>query len=144
MENLNGIFESKIENHDELVNLAYKCFHKSEVNGNWILSHITSKKCIMYVIDNIITGFLLYSSNIINYICVDPEYRKRGIATSLINKIKHKKDKLTLYVRISNINAISLYRKMGFTIKCKKDDYYKFTEINEDGYEMEWKKKILF
>ena len=144
MEITGNILHAQNHNFEELINLANKCFHSSEVNNGSILTHIINNKCMIYIINSLIVGFILYSVNSINYICVHPDYRKKGIATSLINKVKSKKHRLSLFVRISNEHAINLYKKMGFVIKCKKENYYNFTDIKEDGYEMEWKNEISF
>lgn len=73
----------------------------------------------------------------ITNLAVDPIFRKKGIATQLIEYIiKIGKDcnisKITLEVRISNNNAIKLYKKLGFESGKNLKDYYKI----EDGIEM--------
>jgi ribosomal protein S18 acetylase RimI-like enzyme len=52
-------------------------------------------------------------------LAVLPQYRRRGIATALINEVKKlyeasNRERLTLAVEIDNPEAISLYKKMGF------------------------------
>lgn len=66
--------------------------------------------------------------NITN-IAVHPEYRKKGIASSLLGKIisfagSAALDFITLEVRESNINAINLYRKYGFQEVGMRKNYY--------------------
>lgn len=78
----------------------------------------------------------------ITNVAVLPEYRKRGIATLLIDKmIKVCKcseiTKMTLEVRESNFNAINLYRKFGFCPMGKRPKYYQ--KPIEDAIIM-WKK----
>jgi ribosomal protein S18 acetylase RimI-like enzyme len=60
-------------------------------------------------------------------ICVDPKYRKKGIAQKLIKK--HFDDNINnlicLHTRASNINAINLYNKMGYEhIAFIKNKYF--------------------
>ena len=62
-------------------------------------------------------------------VAVHPDYRKQGIATTLIVGLveelrKRESHCLTLEVRASNENAISLYRKLEFQqVGCRKNYY---------------------
>lgn len=62
-------------------------------------------------------------------VAVHPNYRKQGIATALIFGLVEELRKqesycLTLEVRASNENAISLYRKLDFReVGCRKNYY---------------------
>lgn len=72
-------------------------------------------------------------------IAVHPDYRKRGIGSTLIEKlIVLLKEKnvisLSLEVRASNETAIGLYHKMGFEIIGKRPGYYR--NPREDAYIM--------
>ena len=63
-------------------------------------------------------------------IAVNPDYRRQGIAESLIERlVSELKDKqvssLTLEVRASNAPAIALYRKLGFSQVGKRPNYYR-------------------
>lgn len=63
-------------------------------------------------------------------IAVNPDYRRRGIAESLIERLvaelKGKQvSSLTLEVRASNAPAIALYRKLGFIQVGKRPNYYR-------------------
>ena len=74
----------------------------------------------------------------INYVCgegritniaVHPEYRNKGIASALLEKmINFAESKslefITLEVRESNINAIKLYEKYGFQKVGERKNYY--------------------
>lgn len=65
----------------------------------------------------------------ITNIAVLPDYRKSGIASTLLEKITDyaiSKDIsfITLEVRESNINAIKLYEKFGFELVGKRKNYY--------------------
>lgn len=69
---------------------------------------------------------LFYERAEINYIYVSSEYRGIGIASSLINYIfdNYDLDSITLEVRSSNIAAINLYKKLGFTQCSVRKNYY--------------------
>lgn len=63
-------------------------------------------------------------------IAVHPDYRKQGIATSLIlgliDALEHRgSHSLMLEVRASNETALSLYRKLGFAKVGRRKNYYR-------------------
>ena len=91
-----------------------------------------------YYLDDKIVGFLnydlMYEKAEIDYIFVDNDYRRKHIASSLVDYLVNKcKDNdvenISLEVRKSNINATSLYEKHGFTEVATRKGYYK----GEDG-----------
>lgn len=55
------------------------------------------------------------------------EFRANGIASSLINQLKSetKNSKIILFVDTTNVKAIALYKKHGFTITSIKANYFK-------------------
>jgi len=63
----------------------------------------------------------------LNYLAVHPEYRRRGIATKMIDEAKRALmelgcPKINLQVRSSNINAKMFYKSIGFV----EDDVVSF------------------
>ena len=66
----------------------------------------------------------------ISLIFVEKEFRNTGIASTMINyHIEHNTKPLCLHVRKSNIEAISLYEKLGYIhISDIKNKYYNPTE----------------
>ncbi|NYB73908.1 ribosomal protein S18-alanine N-acetyltransferase [Sedimentibacter hydroxybenzoicus DSM 7310] len=65
----------------------------------------------------------------ITNVAVLPQYRKKGVATHLINKMIEickcsEITQMTLEVRESNIPAINLYKKFGFLEHGKRPRYY--------------------
>lgn len=74
----------------------------------------------------------LYDRIEIDYIIIDKNYRKNGIATKLLNYLENKYTKInniTLEVKESNNIAINFYLKNGFKKVTKRKNYYK----DEDG-----------
>lgn len=62
-------------------------------------------------------------------VAVFPDYRKRGVATALVNRVLKLKDEIglsfvSLEVRKSNQNAISLYEKSGFKEEGIRKNFY--------------------
>lgn len=75
--------------------------------------------------------WITFDSATICTLGVKTEYRKRGIATSLIDDMEtHLKEKytevenITLEVRESNLEARNLYTKLGFVEVTVKNNYY--------------------
>lgn len=94
----------------------------------------------MYEEDEV-KGYIIYDiiddrMEIIN-IYVDNNYRHQGIGTKLLNNIillakVNKFNNISLEVNVNNIEAICLYKKLGFTVEATRDNYYN----GEDAYLM--------
>ena len=81
-------------------------------------------KTVGYIGANNILGEVFITN-----VAVTAEYRRKGVATSLINELinRCKKEKalyLTLEVRRSNISAVNLYEKLGFSLVGERKDFY--------------------
>ena len=115
-----------IEVNRLLDNFNYK-LNKESFNNDFL-------KTLVYK-DNFIKGALvyqyIYNRVEIDYIIVDNNYRKMGIATKLLKYLEnsYKLDNITLEVRESNKEAINFYLKNGFKEVTKRKNYYK----DEDG-----------
>lgn len=84
----------------------------------------------------LIVLWLILEEGHIATLSVHPDYRKQGIAgsllqTALIEAARQKCSEATLEVRETNIPAQNLYRKFGFEIIGRRKHYYKDT--NEDA-----------
>ncbi|RLG77317.1 MAG: ribosomal-protein-alanine N-acetyltransferase [Thermoprotei archaeon] len=72
-------------------------------------------------------------------ICVDPQYRRRGVGKRLMQEVERVLVELfgvksiRLEVRVSNIPAINLYKSLGYRIVDKLRNYY---PDGEDAYVM--------
>ncbi|NMA50564.1 MAG: GNAT family N-acetyltransferase [Mollicutes bacterium] len=86
-------------------------------------------KC--YAINKQIVGFiigiLIDKEYDLEYVFVDSLFRKKGIATKLINSIVEDKkiSRIVLEVSDNNKKAINLYKKLGFSVINKREKYYK-------------------
>ena len=63
-------------------------------------------------------------------VAVHPDFRRQGIAEALVNALVENLQKmgshsLTLEVRASNVPAISLYEKLGFSEIGRRKNYYR-------------------
>lgn len=101
-----------------------------EFNGNPV------NKFIVIEADGKIVGFnnfmITFNSATITQIAVTREYRRKGLATILLNEMEKMFPKegedivenVTLEVRSSNLAAIKLYEKHGYEVVAKKPHYY--------------------
>jgi ribosomal-protein-alanine N-acetyltransferase len=85
-------------------------------------------------------GYLIVSRYVdawhIMNIAVSPDFRRRGIATALLERLFELTDDrsrrgYTLEVRVSNDGAIRLYERLGFTARGIRQGYY--TDNREDA-----------
>jgi len=89
-------------------------------------------------------GFIMYwdipyEIHLIN-IAVRPQFRRQGIASRMLNDMisyarSASKDIITLEVRVSNLAAISFYKKFGFIELFIREKYY--VDNDEDAIVME-------
>jgi [ribosomal protein S18]-alanine N-acetyltransferase len=88
----------------------------------------------------LLAGYLIVSRYVdawhIMNIAVSPDFRRRGIATALLERLFELTDDrsrrgYTLEVRVSNDGAISLYGRLGFTARGIRRGYY--TDNREDA-----------
>lgn len=84
-----------------------------------------------YYINNILVAFIhinkLYENMDIVNIVVDPDYRRRGIASSLLNyviSLFSDVSSIILEVNENNHSAIKLYEKQQFNVINKRLNYY--------------------
>ena len=80
------------------------------------------------VIGYVCFDYVLDEGHILN-LAVHPDYRRRGIATVLVkNALEELKLKgcrfVYLEVRASNLTAIMIYRRLGFTVVGERKKYY--------------------
>ena len=75
---------------------------------------------------------IIYERAELNYIVVDEEYRRKGIAQKLLDFVladlkNNMVENFSLEVNVNNKDAIKFYLKNGFEIKTVRSNYY------EDG-----------
>jgi len=69
-------------------------------------------------------------------VAVDPDHRRRGVASRLLRRLfelteDDERRGYTLEVRVSNLEAISLYERLGFSSRGIRPGYY--TDNREDA-----------
>jgi ribosomal-protein-alanine N-acetyltransferase len=96
--------------------------------------------CLGAFEDDQLAGYLIISRYVdawhVMNIAVAPQFRRRGIATALLQKLFEQTEDgsrrgYTLEVRVSNSGAIKLYERLGFTARGTRRGYY--TDNREDA-----------
>lgn len=134
-----------IEDAKEIFAIEMECF-----SVPWSLDSIETEllnedKKLYYVVEdaNGIVGYagawLVYDEGQITNIAIRPSARRQGYGAKLTSALieecfKRGMHEIFLEVRISNLSALSLYRKLGFTVKGMRKNYY--SEPKEDAYIM--------
>lgn len=71
---------------------------------------------------------------------VAPDFRRLGLAGALMNILEEVSDKkrcffVDLFVRVSNVVAVNMYHRLGYTVYRRVIDYYS-GEKDEDAFDM--------
>ena len=120
---------------DQIFNLEKEIFKNSALNKGYIETLIKGNNTFIYVylVDKKVCGYLMVLDSIDVYeilaIATVEEYRNKGIAQELLDKIKIKD--IFLEVRESNQVAISFYKKNKFKEISVRKNYY--SEPNENA-----------
>ena len=115
---------------------------------NAFLIEISDNRCARYLVAHIggkVIGYggmwLMIDEAHITNIAVHPSFRKKGVGHAVLKALidvalRNDADKMTLEVRVSNREALSLYESMGFVGAGIRKRYY--SDNNEDALIM-WK-----
>ena len=120
---------------EQIFNLEKEIFKNSAFNRTYLDSLIKADNSFIYtyIIDNKVCGYLMVLDSIDVYeilaIATIKEYRSKGIAQELLDKIKIKD--IFLEVRESNQIAINFYKKNNFKEISIRKNYY--SEPNENA-----------
>ena len=134
-----------IEDAKEIFAIEMECF-----SVPWSLDSIETEllnedKKLYYVVEdaNGVVGYagawLVYDEGQITNIAIRPSARRQGFGAKLTSALieecfKRGMHEIFLEVRIFNLSALSLYSKLGFTVKGMRKNYY--SEPKEDAYIM--------
>jgi len=120
---------------EQIFNLEKEIFKSSAFNKSYLDTLIKGDNSFIYVylIDDKVSGYLMVLDSIDVYeilaIATVEEYRNKGIAQELLDKIKTKD--IFLEVRESNQVAINFYKKNKFNQISIRKNYY--SEPNENA-----------
>ena len=113
---------------EQIFNLEKEIFKNSAFSKSYLNTLIKGDNSFVYVylIDSKVCGYLIVLDSIDVYeilaIATIEEYRNKGIAQKLLNKIKIKN--IFLEVRESNQTAINFYKKNKFKEISIRKNYY--------------------
>ncbi len=128
----------------EVLQLANRTLDESYEGGLFLhFARLYPEAFVVAEADGEIVGFILgtvqraYEARILA-LAVEPEWRRRGIASRLVNRFletfeRYGVKRITLEVRMSNQGALSLYEDLGFEKKGTLEGYY---GDDEDAYVM--------
>lgn len=124
------------ENHVAAIAQLEKLCFSDPWSENAIAYELTNRLSywLVAVEEGEVVGYIgsqsvLGESDMMN-VAVHPEHRRKGIAEALVNALSTElksRDNvcLTLEVRLSNLPAITLYEKLGFTQVGRRPNYYR-------------------
>jgi ribosomal-protein-alanine N-acetyltransferase len=130
------------------LNNKYSCTLKQYENFCQEALNLSNNNCFqsifLYTINDILVAFLnlriTFSDAEIDFICVEPNYRRKKIAENLFDffekkiLLEKKISKIFLEVGTQNETAIKFYEKLNFKKISIRKKYYK---NEEDAYVME-------
>lgn len=131
-----NVFQSlNAENIKDVAAIEKKCFKTECWSENLFAEEILdkNKRYFVCLTENVVSGFggymKIFDEGHIMNIAVDEKYRRKGIATEILNiiikdGIKNGIRAFTLEVRKSNTSAIKLYEKVGFKSVGIRPRYY--------------------
>ena len=127
------IVKADVNNHSDIINLGTKYDVDFQKHYDFSLFHSDYRNIYIYLVDNMVVGFCIIENTIdesnLLLIYVDKDYRKKHIATKLMNhyfnNLNSSIKRVLLEVSINNKSAISLYEKLGFKCINVRKNYYK-------------------
>ena len=89
------------------------------------------------ILDNKVIGCLLLTNKddgkLLDEIYLEEEYRNKGIGTDIIKNVLSDNNIVYLWVYKDNVKAISLYKKLGFSVIDETDSRYYMKYSNKVG-----------
>lgn len=130
----------------EVMEIDKKCFPDPWSEKSFIDEMENENTVYLVAYDDMVLGYAgmwcVFENADITNIAVSPDARRKGIGASLVAELiryaeEKNADNIRLEVRNSNIAAISLYKKCGFTQVGIRKKYY--SDNGEDALIMERK-----
>ncbi len=135
---------------ESMTTLYNQCFSKPWQMSDFqvYVTESNVRKCLGVFHGPSLVGLLAYQNvkgevDIIT-LCVNPDFRRQGIGSQLIESLKQEKDCISfnLEVNIENTKAIGLYLQHGFTKVGERKDYYLSSQgVAQDAILLQYKNK---
>lgn len=144
---MSWVIFTKMKPTTPLINISFSTFSKQDLPSVLVIERLTypSPWSEQQFIDSLnnpqtLTHLILKGNQILGYsialhaskftdllnICIHPQYQNQGFGRQLFNHLLTALDRKVVFieVRISNYNALSFYKKLGFkTINTRKKYY---------------------
>lgn len=135
---LDEVIQLKPSDVDDLIELERLCFDYNWTRDQFLMGLERGIYKILGVrIGGILSGYIAFSviedeMEILN-LAVHPDFRKQGLASRLLERafevcVKMNVAKSFLDVKVSNVAAIGLYKKFGYTQFGVRKKYYPDTK----------------
>lgn len=129
-----NVSEANIKDLNEIANIEKSCIINNTLSKQEIENMLNNKSYKTFTVNfnGELVGFIILQltdeANIVS-IAVKKEYRNLGLATKLINEAfnyskSNNINTISLEVAENNIPAYLLYKKLGFTLRRKRKNYY--------------------
>ncbi len=133
------LVKSSNENIDRLIEYKKRTIFEyakdlSEEEIGKINNYVTNKVSKLIkdycniIVDNKIVGCLLLTNTddriLLDEIYLEEEYRNKGIGTDIIKEVINNNGIIYLWVYKENVKAISLYKKLGFSVIEETESRY--------------------
>jgi len=129
---LNDNFANNECNISDLINMCSLYF----IDSNKTIYYVEKISSDM-VCQNVVS-LCFVKHKVLYCVATHKEYQNLGYGKLLLQQIVNNNDFLQLNVRISNRNAIKLYKNVGFKIVNLLKNFYSYTSNIEDAYVMEY------
>lgn len=129
------------EDINDIYDISCECFNHPW-SADMLLQEIRKDRSVVVVseCDGVIIGYasmaVMFDEGHITLVAVRASHRKMGAASRMLDEIIRQSERFklcmhTLEVRISNTDAINLYKSKGFAIVGARANYY--NDTNEDA-----------
>ncbi len=139
--------QATIEDAEAIYELDKACFSVpwslESITAEFSSNHAADRLYVLAELDGQIIGYagawLVLDEGQITNIAIHPQYRRQGYGAMLTRKLVRllfelEMNEIFLEVRLSNLGALAMYRRLGFTVKGIRKNYY--TDPQEDAYIM--------
>ena len=123
----------KLINYKKKIIYEYaKALSENEINkiNNYVKNNVPKllNNYSNIVVDDKVVGCLLLTDKddgtLLDEIYLEEKYRNKGIGTNIIKEVINNNDIIYLWVYKENVQAISLYKKLGFNVIEETESRY--------------------
>lgn len=117
----------------KIAELEKECFSQPWNENMLLESYENGTHFFVALRNGVVAGYIgvscILDEGYITNVAVFPKYRRKGVATALLNRVfslgsDEALSFVTLEVRASNQNAISLYERLGFKLEGRRKNFY--------------------